>query len=73
MDQAPGEVEISLEPLWSLMRFLSLRLKPKAAATPSTGSGPGTEAAGPAGAGWEVLEVAHVRVSPSPVNPRAAG
>ena len=44
MDQAAGEAEISLVPLWSLMRFLSLRLKPKAAARPRMGRGPGTDA-----------------------------
>ena len=43
MDQAPVETEISLVPLWSLMRFLSLRLKPKAAARPRIGRGPGTD------------------------------
>ena len=42
LDQAPGEVEKALVSLWSLMRFLSLRLKPKAAATPRIGRGPGT-------------------------------
>ncbi len=42
-NQVPGEVETELLSLWSLMRFLSLRLKPKAAATPRMGSGPGTE------------------------------
>ena len=44
LDQAPGEVETALVPLWSLMRFLSLRLKQKAAARPRMGRGPGTEA-----------------------------
>ena len=43
LNQAPGEVETELVSLWSLMRFLSLRLKPKAAARPRMGSGPGTE------------------------------
>ena len=43
MHQAPGEVETAPVPLWSLMRFLSLRLKPKAAARPRIGRGPGTE------------------------------
>ena len=33
LDQAPGEAETALVALWSLMRFLSLRLKPKAAAS----------------------------------------
>ena len=42
MNQAPGGVETALVPLWRLMRFLSLRLKPKAAARPRIGSGPGT-------------------------------
>ena len=44
LNQAPGEVETELVSLWSLMRFLSLRLKPKAAATPRMGRGPGTDA-----------------------------
>ena len=43
LNQVPVTVEISLVPLWSLMRFLSLRLKPKAAARPRIGSGPGTD------------------------------
>ena len=47
MDQAPGEVETAPVPLWSLMRFLSLRLKPKAAARPRMGRGPGTDAGPP--------------------------
>ena len=55
LDQAPGEVETALVPLWSLMRFLSLRLKPKAAARPRMGRGPGTEADGA-----YTEEVAHV-------------
>ena len=44
MDQAPCGVETALVPLWSLMRFLNLRLKPKAAARPRIGRGPGTDA-----------------------------
>ena len=55
MDQALGEVETAVEPLWSLMRFLSLRLKPKAAARPSRGSGPGTLATGDTGDNDEEL------------------
>ena len=60
--RSPGERENSntrpqargwLEPIGSRapwMRFLSLRLKPKAAAAPNSGRGPGAEAAA-AGAG----------------------
>ena len=62
MDQAPGEAEISLVPLWSLMRFLSLRLKPKAAATPRMGRGPGTDAAPP----LELVVTLTEMVSPEP-------
>ena len=46
---APAEEETALVSLWSLMRFLSLRLKPKAAARPRMGSGPGTLAVGDTG------------------------
>jgi len=42
LDQAPSDVETELDSLWPLMRFLSLRLKPKAAARPRIGSVPGT-------------------------------
>jgi hypothetical protein len=41
--QAAGKEEQAA--LLSLIRFLSLRLKPKAAATPKRGSGPGTRSA----------------------------
>ena len=62
LDQAPGGVETALVPLWSLMRFLSLRLKPKAAARPRMGSGPGTFAGLPLELALTSTEI----VSPEP-------
>jgi hypothetical protein len=46
LDQEPSAVVTELDSLWSLIRFLSLRLKPKAAARPRMGRGPGTLATG---------------------------
>jgi hypothetical protein len=61
LDQAPGDVVTELASLWRLMRFFSLRLKPKAAARLSTGSGPGTDAGLTLAFTWTEI------VSPEPI------
>jgi len=52
MDQAAGEVETALVPLWRLMSFLRLRLFQKADVMQRMGRGTGTDSTLPAQFHW---------------------
>jgi hypothetical protein len=52
MDQAAGEVEAALAPLWRLMSFLRLRLYQKADVMQKMGRGTGTDSMLPAQLHW---------------------